>query len=61
MLTDSFFCHYTSTEGSYHRQFGNVPDSQSSAYRRKYIHLFKLNVLSAHIKQEVHRPYRSPE
>ena len=27
----------------------NVPDSQSSAYRRKRYHLFKQNVFSVHI------------
>ena len=26
----------------------NVPDSQSTAYRRKYYHLFKQNFLSVH-------------
>ena len=35
MLTHSFFCHFTSFS------LKNVPDSQSSAYRRKYYHLFK--------------------
>ena len=28
----------------------NVPNSQSSAFRRKYYHLFKQNVLSARIQ-----------
>ena len=46
MLTDLFFCHCTSTE--------NLPDSKSSAYRRKYYHLFKQNVLSAHIRKNTH-------
>ena len=32
----------------------NVPDSQSSAYRRKYYHLIKQNVLSAHIRKNTH-------
>ena len=30
----------------------NETDSQSSAYRQKYIHLFKRNVLSAKIKKK---------
>ena len=32
----------------------NVPDSQSSSYRRKHDHLFKQNVLSAHICKNTH-------
>ena len=32
----------------------NVPDSQSYTYRRKYYHLFKLNVLSAHDRKNEH-------
>ena len=55
MLTNSYFCH------SYHiyrrhlaitAGLENVPDSQSSAYRRKYYHLFKQKVLSAHIRKK---------
>ena len=53
MLTDSLFCYSTSTEATYHRQFGKcTPDSQSFAYRRKYHHLFKQNVVSAHIRKK---------
>ena len=32
----------------------NVPDSQSSADRRKYYHLLKQNVLSVHIRKNTH-------
>ena len=41
MLTYSFFCHCTSTEGTYHPSSENVSDFQSSAYRRNHFHLFK--------------------
>ena len=41
MLTYSFFCHCTSIEGTYNRQFRKtVPDSWSSAHRWKYYDLF---------------------
>ena len=59
MLTNSYFCHsyhiyrrhlhVAITAGS-----ENVPDSQFSAYRRKYYHLFKQKVLSAHIRKKTH-------
>ena len=52
MLTDSFFCHCTSTEGTYHRQFINCARFQFSAYRRNYYYLFKQNVLIAHIPKK---------
>ena len=29
----------------------HVPDTQSSIHRQKYYHLFKQNVLSAHIRK----------
>ena len=32
----------------------NVPDSQSSAYRRKCYHLFKQYILSAHVRKNRH-------
>ena len=32
----------------------NVPNSQSSTYRRKYYHLFKQNFLSGHIRKNTH-------
>ena len=55
MLKDSLFCHCTSTEATYHRQFGKyAPDAQSFSYRRKYYHLFKQNVVSAHIRKNTH-------
>ena len=43
MLTDFFSAIAPITASS-----ENVPNSQSSAYRRKYHHLFKQNVSSAH-------------
>ena len=40
MLTDSFFFHCTFSEGTITAISDNMPDTQSSAYRRKYYHLF---------------------
>ena len=40
MLTHSFFCHCTYTEGTYNRQLKNVPDFRDSTYGRKYYHFF---------------------
>ena len=54
MLKDLFICHCTFTEGNYLRRLENVAYSQSSAYKRKYHHLFKQNVLSAHIRKYAH-------
>ena len=45
MLTYSFFCYSTPIAIS----LENVPNSQYSAYGRKYYHIFKSNVSSAHI------------
>ena len=32
----------------------NVPDSETSAYRQKYYHLFTQSVLNAHIRKNSH-------
>ena len=52
MLTDSFFCHWTSTEGT--ASLENVPNSHSSAYRRKFYHFFKQNIINDRILKNTH-------
>ena len=47
VLSYSFFCYCKSIDDSSE----NMPDSRSSAYRRTYYHLFKPNILSAHIRK----------
>ena len=47
MLTNSFICHSYLQKAPITASSENVPDSQSSAYRRKYYHLFTQKVLSS--------------